>query len=82
LKKINAKVFLLPGHSRDSIGVPNADRDLFCGDLLGDITRPTLFSIIDDRKEAKASIRKLKNLNIKTIYPGHGKPFSISSLAD
>jgi len=76
----NAKVLHLSGHSSGSIGVLAADGNLFCGDLLGNITKPTLFSIIDNRTAANASIEKLKILNIKTVYPGHGKSFPISSL--
>lgn len=28
-------------------------------------------------KNARASVEKLKTLKIKTIYPGHGKPFQM-----
>ena len=78
----NAKALHLPDHSKDSIEILTVDGNLFCGDLLGNITKPTFFSIIDDRKEAKMSIKKLKSLNIKTVYPGHGKIFPMSSLVD
>jgi glyoxylase-like metal-dependent hydrolase (beta-lactamase superfamily II) len=37
------------------------------------------FSFIDNMADFRASIEKLKNLNIKTVYPGHGKPFQMSS---
>ena len=77
-----AKVLHLPGHTKGSIEILTCDRDLFCGDLLGNITKPSRFSLIDDSAEAEASIKKLKNLNIKTVYPGHGKPFPMSSLMD
>jgi len=50
--------------------------------LLSNITKPAIFSIMDDLPEAKASIEKLRSLNIKTIYPGHGKPFPLSSLLE
>ena len=30
---------------------------------------------MDDLSAANASVEKLKNLRIKTVYPGHGKPF-------
>ena len=69
-----AKVIHLPGHSKGSIGIITADNDLFCGDLLtGD--KPALNSIIDDSLAADASIEKLRNLRIRTIYPGHGNLF-------
>ena len=77
-----AKALHLPGHTKGSIEILTCDNDLFCGDLLGNINKPSRFSLIDDSAEAEASIKKLKNLNIKTVYPGHGKPFPMSSLMD
>jgi glyoxylase-like metal-dependent hydrolase (beta-lactamase superfamily II) len=35
------------------------------------------FNMIDNMSDHNTSIEKLKKLNIKTIYPGHGKPFSV-----
>ena len=71
----DAKVLSLPGHSKGSIGILFAQGDLFCGDLLENQEKPSLNSIMDDLVTANASIEKLKRLEIKTVYPGHGKPF-------
>ena len=76
----DAKASHIPGHSKGSIGILTAEGDLFCGDLLANIKKPTLFSIIDDSTAANSSIEKLKCLKINTVYPGHGKPFPMSSL--
>jgi glyoxylase-like metal-dependent hydrolase (beta-lactamase superfamily II) len=70
-------VLSIPGHSRGSIGLLTADGDLFVGDLLVNTKRPVLNSIMDDRAAAQASVEKLKSLKIKTVYPGHGAPFSM-----
>ena len=75
----DAKVLQLPGHSRGSIGILTADGNLFCGDLLENINKPKIFSIIDDSTAANASIEKLKSLKINTVYPGHGKSFPMNS---
>ena len=75
----DAKVLQLPGHSKGSIGILTADGNLFCGDLLANINKPKIFSIIDDSTSANASIEKLKSLKINTVYPGHGKSFPMSS---
>ena len=75
----DAKVIHLPGHSKGSIEILTADGNLFCGDLLTNINKPKIFSIIDDSTAANASIEKIKSLKINTVYPGHGKPFSMSS---
>jgi len=71
----DAKVLYIPGHSKGSIGILTADGDLFCGDLLENTEKPVLNSIMDDVVAASASTEYLKSLNIKTIYPGHGKSF-------
>lgn len=75
----DAKVLHIPGHSKGSIGILTAGGDLFCGDLLTNEDKPVLNSIMDDSAAANASIEKLKSLEISTIYPGHGRPFPMSS---
>lgn len=77
---LDAQVLELPGHSQGSIGILTANGNLFCGNLLGNINKPELWSIIDDRSAANASVEKLRNLAINTVYPGHGKPFLIGHL--
>lgn len=72
---LDAKVLHIPGHSKGSIGILTADGDLFCGDLLENKDKPALSSIMDDLTAANESVKKLKKLRIKTVYPGHGKPF-------
>jgi hydroxyacylglutathione hydrolase len=67
------KIIHLPGHSKGSVGVLTADGDLFCGDFLYNMLG---FNMIDNLPDHKASVEKLKKLNIKMIYPGHGKPIS------
>jgi hydroxyacylglutathione hydrolase len=78
---LDANIIYLPGHSKGSIGIMTADGDLFCGDLFINNKKPSLGSMIDNLEEAKASVEKLKKLNIKYVYPGHGRPFSITDLS-
>lgn len=75
-----AKVIYLPGHSKGSIGIITVDNNLFCGDLFENTDKPDLNSIMDDKAAANASVEKLKKLNIDTVYPGHGEPFSMDML--
>ena len=77
---LNARVVHLPGHSSGSIGVLTGDGDLFCGDLLVDVLGPSLHYYIDDLAQAYESIRKLSDLGVGTVYPGHGKPFPLNEL--
>lgn len=75
----DATVIDLPGHTKGSIGVLTNRGDLFCGDLLDNMRKPRLEFFIDDLNAANASIERLKKLNVKTVYPGHGKPFLMSA---
>jgi hydroxyacylglutathione hydrolase len=72
---LDAKVLSIPGHSKGSIGILTADGELFCGDLLANQEQPVLNAIMDNEAAANLSIEKLKAQNVKTVYPGHGKPF-------
>jgi len=71
----DAKILHFPGHSKGSIGFLTSEGDLFCGDLLENTKEPAKFSLIDNKDEYNESIEKLKQYQIRTVYPGHGKPF-------
>lgn len=71
----DAQILSIPGHSKGSIGIMTAGGDLFCGDLLENMDKPALNSIMDDLAAANASVEKLKEFAIRTVYPGHGEPF-------
>ena len=71
----HATVLSIPGHSKGSIGVLTAAGDLLCGDLFDNTKSPVLNAIMDDLDAAHASVAKLSQLTIHTVYPGHGKPF-------
>ena len=72
---LDAGIISTPGHSKGSIGILLDNGDLFCGDLFENKENPLLNSIMDNTTEAKASVEKLKRLEIKKVYPGHGEPF-------
>jgi glyoxylase-like metal-dependent hydrolase (beta-lactamase superfamily II) len=74
---LEARVLHIPGHSRGSIAVLTAGGELFCGDLVVKNNRLVPNSLIDDPAAADASIAKMKSLEIKTVYPGHGRPFPV-----
>jgi len=75
----DARVLSIPGHSKGSLGILTAGGDLFCGDLLENTKVPAAGSIVDDAVASEASLEKLYRFNINTVYPGHGKPFSMDS---
>jgi hydroxyacylglutathione hydrolase len=76
---LNAKVLYLPGHSKGSIGISTSDKNLFCGDLFTNQKKPELNSLVDNINDLHGSFEKVKRLDINTVYPGHGKPFQMSS---
>jgi len=77
---LDATVVSLPGHSKGSIGILTSEGDLFCGDLIYNFIRPEMIWI-DDLPAALASVERLKHLDLRTVYPGHGKPFPWSEFA-
>lgn len=68
-----------PGHTPDSIGILTDDGILFSGDMTINgfpaLHRKTF--LIEDLDAYKLSWKKVLDLNPKTIYPCHGKPFPI-----
>jgi hydroxyacylglutathione hydrolase len=79
---LEATILHLPGHTKGSIGILTADKALFCGDLMDSMGRPSLEFFIDDLAAATASLKKLRSLETDWIYPGHGKPFRLSQVAE
>ena len=72
---LEATVLSIPGHSKGSIGVLCPAGDLFCGDLFDNTKTPALNAIMDELEAAHSSVAKLSKLTIRTVYPGHGRPF-------
>jgi glyoxylase-like metal-dependent hydrolase (beta-lactamase superfamily II) len=76
---IPGKVFPTPGHSPGSVSVVLETNDAFVGDQamngLPFRLRPGLPILADDIEKVKDSWRKMLKMDLKNIYPGHGKPF-------
>jgi hydroxyacylglutathione hydrolase len=74
---LDAAIISLPGHSKGSIGVLLSTGILFCGDLLmNDKAQPSLG--FGDSAEFIQTIHKIREIQIRTIYPGHGNAFDIN----
>jgi hydroxyacylglutathione hydrolase len=50
---------------------------LFCGDLIYNFFGKPGCLFINDLADFDASVEKLKKSDVKTVYPGHGKPFPL-----
>lgn len=72
---LSAKVIHLPGHTPGSIGVLTDEGDLFAGDTFVNRKKPDTANIVENSESLKDTLSKLRTMNIKMIYPGHGKPF-------
>ncbi len=77
---LDAKVLHTPGHTQGSISVLTAEGDLFCGDFLNGGKVPGINALVDNMAQMKAGVEKLKGLDIRMIYPGHGRAFTLEEL--
>lgn len=66
---LDARIFAIPGHSQGSIALLTVDGDLFCGDLLDNIQRPSLTTIMDDPQAGNASLERLRVCRFKPCTP-------------
>lgn len=79
---LDAVVIHTPGHSEGSICIHTVEGDLFCGDLFNNSKKPEKASLVQDQDKLEASVENLRALEIKTVYPGHGKPFKMDQLTE
>lgn len=77
-----ATVIHLPGHTRGSVGILGTDGSLMIGDTFVNRDKPEKALYIENAKDLEHSIDRLKTLPVKTVYPGHGKPFEMAEIAD
>ena len=52
----------------------------FSGDFLENRTRPSIATLVDDAEALKGSFERVKKLDIRIVYPGHGKPFALDEI--
>jgi glyoxylase-like metal-dependent hydrolase (beta-lactamase superfamily II) len=76
----NAKVVHIPGHTKGSIGILTDAGNLFAGDTFTNRRKPEVANYIENSLDLGNSIERLKKMNIKMIYPGHGKPFEFQQI--
>jgi len=72
---IQGEIIETPGHSDDSVSLVLDSGMAFIGDL-----HPPDFVPDEARDATCQSWNKLVRLNIKTVYPAHGKPYPIEGL--
>ena len=72
---LDATVIHVPGHTDGSIAILTKSGDLIAGDTLINVKTPGFPPNASDFAQVSASVGKLRNFVIETVYPGHGKPF-------
>ena len=74
---IDGKVISTPGHTKGSQSVWIGDH-LIAGDTFLNMRNGRIFPpFVDEPEVLLQTWHKLFQLNIKTVYPGHGKRFKI-----
>lgn len=83
---ISGRIVYTPGHTRGSVSVVLDSGEAFVGDLamnkLPLRLNPGLPILAEDMRVVKESLRHLLELNMTTVYPGHGKPFSMKIIRE
>jgi|WetSurMetagenome_2_1015567.scaffolds.fasta_scaffold00079_19 hydroxyacylglutathione hydrolase len=74
---LDAKIIHLPGHTPGSIGILTGKGDLFAGDTFVNRKKPSSANIIENEAALMYSLDRIRNMNVKMVYPGHGKPFAM-----
>ena len=82
----DGKVIHTPGHTAGSITVVCANGDAFVGDLafnmLANNKGPIFPPFAEDVPELLRSWKRLMDMGVKTIFPGHGASFPIERLSN
>jgi hydroxyacylglutathione hydrolase len=78
---IPGKILYTPGHSMGSVSVLLETGDAFVGDLAMNMLplrlSPGLPILAEDMQKVRESWKLLVDAGAETVYPAHGKPFSI-----
>lgn len=75
-----ARVMHTPGHTPGSIAILTEAGELFVGDTFSNRGHPAVAPFIENFGELRASVIRLKGLDAKIVYPGHGKPFAFEAI--
>jgi glyoxylase-like metal-dependent hydrolase (beta-lactamase superfamily II) len=77
---MDAHTILIPGHSPGSLAVVTTEGDAFIGDLFVNYTVPSQPIYLSDRKAWRQSYERIRALEPRMVYVGHGEPFPGSRL--
>ncbi|MBN1859499.1 MBL fold metallo-hydrolase [Candidatus Bipolaricaulota bacterium] len=78
----DATVLHVPGHSAGSIAVLADTGDFFSGDFLENRKKPSIATLFYDADVLRKSFDRVKPLQIRRVYPGHGDSFTFDEIPD
>lgn len=78
---LEGRIIALPGHAPGSLGIVTARGDALVGDLLVNYAVPSQPLYLSDRAAWQASYERLRGLEPRHVYVGHGEPFAGQALA-
>jgi hydroxyacylglutathione hydrolase len=73
---LEAVAYHTPGHSKGSVCLLTPEGGLYCGDEFGQVWGRVISS--RDDPDFPSTTAKLRALNVRTVYPGHGHAFASS----
>lgn len=83
---ISGRIVYTPGHTKGSVSVVLDSGEAFVGDLAMNKFPLRLNAglpiLAEDMRLVKESLRHLLELGVTTVYPGHGKPFSMKIIKE
>ncbi len=79
--RLDARILHVPGHTPGSIAVLFPDGDIITGDIISHMFRVGSAPFIHDREQLRASLKRLQAMDLRTIYPGHGKPLAAGAIS-
>jgi glyoxylase-like metal-dependent hydrolase (beta-lactamase superfamily II) len=75
------RTILLPGHAPGSLGILTAQGDALVGDLLVNYVVPSKPLYMADGEAWQHSYERLRSLQPRRVFVGHGEPFAGEGLA-
>lgn len=79
---LKAKIIYIPGHTKGSIGILTDNGDLIAGDTFANMKKPSSALNAIDFTILHKSIGKLKTMDIKIVYQGHGESFEMKQYTE
>jgi hydroxyacylglutathione hydrolase len=79
---VDCQVIHTPGHTAGSVTFAFGDGTCFVGDAILNMVRVSFPLVWEDGRAARASACKIRALNPRVVYTGHGRPFDSSQLDD